>query len=71
LGFAVLVVSLANMAWPSNGQNFPNVMASIYPGFHPNHTLIQAVIGTLCAIVDGLIGGTILSWLYNRLAKAD
>jgi hypothetical protein len=45
-------------------------MASIYPGYHANHSIAQVVIGSLYAAADGLIGGAVFGWLYNWLAKA-
>jgi hypothetical protein len=67
-GGAVLAVLLANLVCTTYGQNFLEMMASIYPGYHANHTAVQAVIGTLYAAADGLIGGAVVGWLYNRLA---
>lgn len=69
-GVAVLVVLLVNLGYTSYGQNFLELMASIYPGYHANHTAVQVVIGTLYAAADGLIGGAAIGWLYNRLAKS-
>ncbi len=69
-GGAVLAVLLVNLGCTSYAQNFLELMASIYPGYHANHSVIQVVIGTLYAASDGLIGGAIFGWLYNWLAKA-
>ncbi len=68
-GGAVLVVLLVNLGCTSYAQNFLELMASIYPGYHANHTVVQVVIGTLYAAADGLIGGAVFGWLYNWLAK--
>lgn len=67
-GCAVLAVTLVNLACPSYGQGFLEMMAGCYPGYHANHTLIQVVIGSVYAAADGLIGGAVFGWLYNRLA---
>lgn len=69
-GCAVLVVLLVNLVCTNYGQNFLEMMASIYPGYHANHSVVQVVIGTLYAAADGLIGGAVFGWLYNWLAKA-
>jgi hypothetical protein len=69
-GGAVLVVGLVNLGSPSYGQQFLELLSSWYPGYHAIHSFAQFVIVTLYAIADGLIGGAIFGWLYNRLAKA-
>ena len=65
-GACLLLTGLANMIWPSYGQAFLQLCASIYPGYHPSTGLASVVIGTIYALVDGVIGGTIFGWLYNR-----
>lgn len=67
-GTAVLAVGLANMLWPDYGLSFLRVVASIYPGYTADGSLSQVITGTLYAAVDGLIGGAIFAWLYNRFA---
>ena len=69
-GVAVLAVLLANLGCHNYAQNFLELMASIYPGYHANHSVAQVAIGTVYAAADGLIGGAVFGWLYNRLAKA-
>ncbi len=69
-GGAVLAVLLVNFECTNYGQNFLELMASIYPGYHANHSMVQVLIGTLYAAADGVIGGAVFGWLYNWLAKA-
>jgi hypothetical protein len=69
-GGAVLAVGLVNLFCPSYAQQFLEMLASCYPGYHANHSVGQLVIVTLYAIADGLIGGAIFGCLYNWLAKA-
>jgi hypothetical protein len=66
-GACLLLVGVANMIWPSYGQAFLQLCASIYPGYHPGTGVGSAVIGTIYALVDGFIGGVIFGWLYNLL----
>ena len=66
-GGAVLLVALANLVWPSYGVQFLQVIASVYPGYSGTAFLGQVIVGTLYAFADGLIGGWIFAWLYNRL----
>jgi len=69
-GVAVLAVLLVNLVYTSYARNFLELMASIYPGYHADHSVLQLVVGTLYATADGLIGGAAFGWLYDRLAKA-
>ncbi len=64
-GACLLFVGAINLIWPSYGQAFLQLCASIYPGFHPGSGVGSVVTGTLYALVDGAIGGAIFGWLYN------
>jgi len=66
-GAAVLLVGVANLICGNYGQQFLELLASFYPGYHATHSIVQVVIVTLYAIADGLIGGAVFGWLYNRL----
>jgi hypothetical protein len=69
-GGAILAVALINLFCPYYGQRFLDLLASCYPGYHATQSLAQVVIVTLYAIADGLIGGAVFGWLYNRLERA-
>ena len=64
-GTCVLVAGLVNVIWPSYGQDFLQLCASIYPGYHPGNGVSSVFIGTIYALLDGLVGGAIFGWLYN------
>ena len=64
-GISVLVVGLVNVIWPSYGQAFLQLCASIYPGYNPGNGVSSVFIGTIYALIDGLVGGAIFAWLYN------
>lgn len=66
-GVVVLIAALANVVWHGYAQHFLDMIASIYPGYYATPSMGQVVIGTLYALVDGLTGGAILGWLYNRM----
>jgi hypothetical protein len=68
-GGCVLLVGIVNTIWPSYGQAFLQLCASIYPGYHPGTGFGSVLVGTLYALVDGAIGGAIFGWLYNRFAE--
>ena len=58
-GGCILVVAAANMIWPSYGQAFLQLRASIYPGYRPGTGMGSVVTGTIYALVDGAIGGRV------------
>jgi hypothetical protein len=67
-GLAILIVASANLIWPSYGRTFLDLVASVYPGYHPSSGIGSVVTGTLYGFVDGAIGGAVFGWLYNLLA---
>lgn len=67
-GAAMLFMGLANMAWHGYGQDFLKVMASVYPGYHAVASFSQVLLGAVYGLVDGLVGGFVFAWVYNRLA---
>jgi hypothetical protein len=67
-GAGVLVVGFAHLAWPGYGTTFLELVASIYPGFHPDGGFAAVVIGASYALLDGAIGGAVFAWLYNKVA---
>lgn len=68
-GGAMLLVGIANSAWPNYGRAFLDIVASIYPGYRPGTGAGSVITGTLYALVDGAIGGVVFGWLYNLLAR--
>ena len=65
---AMFSTGVANLIWPSYGQEFLRLMASVYPGYHTTPSFGQVIVGTLYGLVDGAIGGAIFAWLYNLCA---
>ena len=49
--------------------SFMDNFSSIYFGYTVSWS--GAIIGTIWGFVDGLIGGAIFAWLYNKLAGAQ
>jgi hypothetical protein len=66
----LLLVGMANLAWPGYGAAFLDLAASIYPGFHPGNGLASVIVGTLYGLVDGAIGGVIIALLYNTAVRS-
>ncbi len=67
-GVVVFLVAAANTIWPTYGQAFLELVASIYPGYHASPGLGSALIGASYGFLDGAIGGAVLAWVYNLLA---
>lgn len=64
---AIFLVALANMIWPTYGDAFLAMTASIYPGYEASSTIGSVIIGTVFGFIDGAVGGAVFGWLYNRL----
>jgi hypothetical protein len=67
-GGAILFVGLINLAAPSYGMGFLQMISSAYPFFHASRTLGDVVIGTVDGLVDGAVAGVLFAWLYNVFA---
>lgn len=65
----MLGMGLANLIWSNYGQQFLQMMASVYPGCHTTRSVAEVIVGTLYGFADGLIGGVACAWLYNQFAK--
>lgn len=66
---AVFGVGLANLKWPPYGQDFLDVVSSVYPGYDGSASFPSVLVATGYAAVDGLVAGLILSLVYNCLAR--
>jgi len=69
-GGSALLVGLINLAHLDYGREFLALLASVYPGYTAEPSVTSVLIGTGYALVDGAVGGWLLGWLYNRLAKS-
>lgn len=68
-GAAILIVSLANLIWPGYGMALLDVVASVYPGYHPGTGIGSVITGTLYALVDGVIAGALFALLFNFVSS--
>lgn len=66
---SMLLVGMANLVSPDYGRAFLEVVASLYPGYHPGTGIGSVITGTLYALVDGALGGAIVAWIYYTLAR--
>jgi hypothetical protein len=67
-GLAILLVGMGSMIWPPYGNEFLEVVSSIYPGYQAGTGAGSVIIGTLYGVVDAGIGGAVFAWLYNCFA---
>lgn len=51
------------------GEAFLALVASLYPGFHGSRDLLDVLVGTGYALLDGAVAGALLAWLYNLAAR--
>ena len=68
MAVAFFLMGLANQIWPGYGGEALLLMDAVYPGYAPGG-FGSVLIGTLYALVDGLIAGAVFAWLYNRLLR--
>ncbi len=47
------------------GTPWVTLLGSVYIGYTP--TIVGTLVGTCWGFFDGLIGGIIFAWLYNRV----
>ena len=62
-------MAVANLVWPGYATSFLDLMASVYPGYETGGAG-GIVVGTAYAVVDGLLGGLVFAWAYNRIGRA-
>lgn len=67
--WALGVLLIGLIAWKFNyyGDGFIKVLSSIYIGYAPTPKGIA--IGTGWALLDGLVSGILIAWLYNFFHK--
>ena len=70
-GIAMLGMTLANLVSGSYGQQFLQLMSSVYPGYHATRSIGEVIVGTLYGAVDAFIAGAVFAWLYNHLGAAS
>lgn len=66
-GGAVLTVGLINLAKPSYGRRFLEMIGSVYPGYHANREIRDLATGTAYALLDGAVGGAVIAGVYNSV----
>lgn len=69
LTWAIGVFALGIVAWLFDwGGGLAGALATLYIGYGPS--FVGAIAGAVWAFVDGLIGGLMVAWFYNRFLLA-
>ena len=69
-GGSILLVGTINLFWPVYGVAFLDVSRSVYPGYANSTGLVALIFGTMYGLVDGMVIGAIIAWLYNTFSPA-
>jgi len=67
-GSAMFLLGLMNMGC-SWGSGIQQGMATLYIGYKP--TILGSIIGGIWGFFDVGIGGVVVAWIYNKLAKTE
>jgi hypothetical protein len=63
-GLAMFIAGLA-ATYAGYGTEIVSLIGSVYIGYDIN--LVGSIVGGIWGFLDGLIGGFIFAWLYNKL----
>jgi len=63
-GVLLLGLTSTYLSW---GNEWVDLLGSVYIGYKVG--LFGAITGAIWAFVDGLIGGIVFAWLYNKFSK--
>lgn len=67
----VFLVGVGNLMWPAFGVAFLEIPRSVYPGYASTEGLLGVIVGSLYALLDGVILGAVFAWLYNAFQGKD
>ena len=70
-GAAIFFIGIGSMFFAGYGSAVLDLVASVYPGYNNTGGVGDLAVGTLLAAADGLIGGFVFAWLYNRVADGS
>jgi hypothetical protein len=70
-GIGMLGMTLANLVSGSYGQQFLQLMSSVYPGYHATRSIGEVIVGTLYGAVDAFVAGAVFAWRYNHLGAGS
>lgn len=65
-GSSLFIMGIVAMFF-NYGCGFVSALGSLYLGYEA--TILGSIIGAIWGFIDAGIGGVIIAWLYNKLAK--
>jgi ABC-type phosphate transport system permease subunit len=68
-GLAIFLTGMGNLMWSDYGNEFLQIIASLYPGFDAKGSFGDVIVGTLYALVDGAACGLVFGWIYNVFVR--
>lgn len=63
IGIFLMGIAATVSGW---GNGLVNLISSLYVGY--SASLAGSIIGAIWALIDGLICGALIAWLYNRFS---
>jgi hypothetical protein len=62
-GAGMFILGLVSMG--GYGSEIVRLIGTAYVGF--NSTFLGSIIGGIYGFIDGLVGGALIAWIYNKL----
>jgi len=63
---SLFIMGIVNI-FSSYGEGFVESIGNIYIGYAP--TAGGCILGAIWGFIDAFIGGAVLAWLYNKIAR--
>ena len=66
-GANFLLIGILLQFFPNYGETWIQLWADVYPFYEGNGEVLDTLIGTVFGLIDGILGGAVFAWLYNRI----
>ena len=70
-GAQFLFLGILMQFFPNYGETWIQLWADVYPLYEGSGGVLDTLIGTVFGLIDGILGGAVVAWLYNRIALAS
>ena len=67
-GAQFLFLGILMRFFPGYGETWIQLWADVYPLYEGSGGVLDTLIGTVFGLIDGILGGAVVAWLYNRIA---
>ena len=68
-GANFLLLGILIHLFPNYGETWIQLWVDVYPLYEGSGSVLDTFIGTAFGLVDGTLGGAVVAWLYNRIAR--